>query len=85
MAYLNDNEITALVAIYGDCDEIEGDYFTRPMDCVRAVAAGFGTTNMYQAAGYVSDLMRKGFITLDKEDDTVWLESEALDLLDIIR
>lgn len=64
---LNENEKKALDAILATCDDLDGDYFTRLIDAADAVLKAFDN-NGHVAGGYISDLIRKGIITLEDDD-----------------
>lgn len=67
MKSLNANETKALNAILEDCDDIEGEYFTRQKDAIKALTKVFGDAKV--AGGYFTDLSDKGFLAIDDEDD----------------
>ena len=69
-------EIKALMAICNDCDDIEGEGFTRPADALLLVLGIFrGDGDM--AGKCVKALADKGAISFDFEDDTLWVDREV--------
>lgn len=75
MATLNENEVKALVAICNDCDEIEGEGFTRIGHMINALMGAFG--NYQKVGGYIADLMEKDCIIVDAREDEVWVPRET--------
>lgn len=75
---LNENEKKALAAIVATCDNLDGDLFTRWSDLMNAVIKAFDM-NGQVAGGYVKDLLDKGIIEPDEDDDTygtgVWVNA----------
>lgn len=76
MANLNENELRVLNAIIDDCDDLDGDLFTRIPDAMM-VAARECNGNYYKAGGYIADLIKKGYLMFDDDGINamgVWVE-----------
>lgn len=75
MNNLNANEVKALEVICHDCDDLEGEGFTRLVDIARALLAEF--ENAQVAGGYIAQLSTKGFIDVDLEEGEVWVSRDV--------
>lgn len=77
MANLNENERKALEIICDDCDDIEGEGFTRLTGVMIELVKHF--KNGQVAGGYITDLMSKGLITVEPSENEVWVNAEVFD------
>ena len=75
MANLNENERKALEIICADCDEIEGEGFTRLTDVMIELVKHF--KNGQVVGGYITDLMNRNLIMVEPSENEVWVGAEA--------
>lgn len=78
MNNLNANEIKALEVICHDCDDLDGEGFTRPGSVITKLLAAFDN-NAKVAGGYLTQLIKKGYVQIDTEEDEIWITREVFE------
>lgn len=71
MKKLNENESKALGIICNDCDDIDGEGFTRLTSIIGLLVSEF--KNGHAAGGYLTQLAAKGYVDIDPMEDEVWV------------